>query len=84
MCTKLYLYYGYAKLKLCNQYKFYFILVLACVLANNVIADQGKNNTATCTRNTGPIGISPAYWSDPSKTKIALAKQGFNKINFVG
>jgi len=83
MCTKLYLYYGYAKLKLCNQYKFYFILVLACVLANNVIADQGKNNTATCTRNTGPIGISPAYWSDPSKTKIALAKQGFNKINFV-
>lgn len=51
---------------------FGLILVLVYTLAN---AD------AACTRNTGPIGITAASWSD--EAQAALAKPGFNKIGFL-
>lgn len=60
------------------------ILVLTCTLASKgVVAETSSDSTISCTRDTGPVGVTAASWTDASRTKMAMAKRGFNKISFV-
>ena len=59
-------------------------LVLTCMLASTgAVAQTSSDTNVSCTRDTGPAGITPASWSDAAQTRTALAKGGFNKIGFV-
>lgn len=59
-------------------------LVLACSLASTGVVAQTRSDTNTsCTHDTGPVGITTASWSNAAQTRAALAKPGFNKIDYV-
>lgn len=60
------------------------LVLLICTLASAEVAAQiGGDTDVSCTRDTGPAGITAASWSDAAQTQMALAKPGFNKISFV-
>lgn len=58
-----------------------FVLVFGvlCALAT---ASPGANATPSCTRDTGPLGIDAAQWSDADKAPQALARHGFGTVAF--
>ncbi len=59
-------------------------LVLTCTLSSTEgVARTGNVTNVSCTRDTGPAGITPASWSDTAQTRTALVKHGFSKIGFV-
>lgn len=64
---------------------FGLILVLSTYTpaSAEVIAQTSSNTGVSCTRDTGPTGITAASWSDAAQAQAALAKPGFNKISFV-
>ncbi len=42
--------------------------------------NEGKEKGATCTRASGPSGITPALWADRAKAHAVLAKPGFGTV----
>ena len=61
-------------------------LAFVCALISTAVLAKNTNindSPASCTRESGPAGITAARWSNPEQAQAALTKPGFGKIGFM-
>ena len=59
-------------------------LVLILISINTIVFAKNRGEAdATCSRESGPAGITAASWSSPDQARTALMKPGFSKISFM-
>lgn len=62
------------------------ILVVLCALISTVVLAKNTISSVpptTCTRESGPVGITAARWFNPKQAQAALTKPGFSKVGFM-